>query len=153
MPREKYNVDIAATCHEVFELLHNYDIRLEWDSMLSEARLLDGAETAGIGVRSLCVGTWRGLFLGLETEYVSFSPGKVAAVTLTNQPPFLDHFAATIKHEPLDNGRCRTTYIYFFRAKPHFLAPILEPLINVMLKREVRNRLHSLRRYFENRPK
>ena len=33
---------------------------------------------AGLGVRSLCVGTWQSLFLPLETEYIRFTPGKVA---------------------------------------------------------------------------
>jgi hypothetical protein len=90
------------------------------------------------------------LFLPLETEYIRFSPGKAAAVTLTNRPLFFKQFSATIKHEDLGNGRCRTTYIYFFRAAPRFLAPILEPIMHLMLKREVRMRLASLRSYLEN---
>ncbi len=150
MPREKISVEIDASGEDVFEVIHNYDCRLEWDSMLSEARLLDGATTAGLGIRSLCVGTWQSLFLPMETEYIRFTSGKVAAVTLTNRPLFFDHFAATIKHEALANGRSKTTYIYFFRATPRFLAPVLEPIMNVMLKREVRNRLQSLRAYLED---
>ncbi len=103
-----------------------------------------------VGGRQRGLGTWRGLFLPLETEYIRFTPGKVAAVTLTNRPLFFDHFAATIKHEGLENGRCRTTYIYYFRAAPRFLAPVLEPVLNVMLRREVRGRLEALRNYFED---
>jgi hypothetical protein len=134
----------------VFDVIHDYSCRLEWDSMLREARLLDGATTAGVGVRSLCVGTWRSAFLGLETEYIRFEPGQVAAVKLTNQPPFFARFAATIRHDALNNGRSRTTYMYAFRARPHLLAPLLEPMMNLLLKREVQKRLHSLRHFLES---
>lgn len=151
MPRESLSVTISAPCTAVFDVIHDYGCRLAWDTMLREARLLDGATTAGIGVRSLCVGTWRSAFLALETKYIRFDPGRAAAVTLTNRPPFFDHFAATIRHEVVGNGRCRTTYIYFFRARPSCLAPLLEPVMNVMLKREVRNRLRALRHFLENR--
>ncbi|GAB4417411.1 MAG: hypothetical protein Fur0044_13060 [Anaerolineae bacterium] len=147
MPRAILSVEIDAPGDAVFQVVHDYGCRLEWDTMLQEARLLDGASTAATGVRSVCVGTWRSLFLALETEYVRFEPGRIAAVKLTNRPPFFERFAATIRHEAIGEGCSRTTYIYFFRARPRFLAPLLEPIMNALLKREVRQRLYSLRRY------
>ena len=148
MPRASVSVEVGASCTAVFNLIHDYGRRLEWDTLLSQAVLLDDAAEAGVGVRSLCVGTWRGLFLPLETEYISFEPGRVAAVSLTNRPPFFDQFAATIRHEPLGENRSRVTYIYFFRARPRLLAPLLEPLMNWLLRRETQNRLAALKRYF-----
>ncbi len=68
----------------VFDLVHDYDLRLSWDAMLSKAELL-GPEPA-IGVKSLCVGTWKSGYLPFETEYVAFAPGQVAAVKLTHRP-------------------------------------------------------------------
>ena len=68
MPRESVSVVIDAPCEAVFDLIHDYSRRLTWDTMLSEARLLGGATAAGIGVRTLCVGTWRSLYLAQETE-------------------------------------------------------------------------------------
>ena len=147
MPRASVSVEVGASCTAVFNLIHDYGRRLEWDTLLSQAVLLDDAAEAGVGVRSLCVGTWRGLFLPLETEYISFEPGRVAAVSLTNRPPFFDQFAATIRHESLGENRSRVTYIYFFRARPRLLAPLLEPLMNGLLRRETQNRLAALKRY------
>jgi hypothetical protein len=118
--------------------------------MLREARLLGGATAAGTGVRSVCAGTWRSAFLALETEYIRFEPGRVAAVKLTNRPPFFERFAATIRHDTLSEVRSRTTYIYSFRAHPRFLAPLLEPIMNALLRREVQKRLRSLRRFLES---
>ncbi len=149
MPRESQSIEIDASCRAVFDIVHDYARRLEWDPMLSEARLLAGATAADVGVRSRCVGTWKGAFQALETEYVRFQPGRVAAVKLTNRPAFFDHFAATLKHDALGEARSRATYIYSFRARPKFLAPLLEPIMRFMLTREVRRRLQSLRAFME----
>src|SRR5512143_1919675 len=118
MPRETLSIEIDASCDAVFDVIHDYGCRLEWDTMLREARLLGGATAAGMGVRSVCAGTWRSAFLALETEYVRFEPGRVAAVKLTNRPPFFEQFAATIRHDAVGGVRSRTTYIYSFRARP-----------------------------------
>lgn len=140
---------IGASCEAVFDAVHDYERRLEWDSMLSRATLLGGATAAKVGVRSVCVGTWKGGLLALETEYVRFERGQAAAVKLTNRPPFFGKFAATIRHTAIGQGRSRTTYVYSFRARPRLLAPILEPIMNAMLSREVRDRLQALRTFVE----
>jgi hypothetical protein len=150
MPRESVAIEIAAPCEAVFAVIHDYSCRLAWDTMLREARLLDGATAAGIGVRSLCVGTWRSAGLALETEYIRFEPGRVAAVKLTNRPLLFARFAATIRHDVISATRSRTTYIYAFRARPQYLAPLLEPLINTLLRHEVHRRLRALRSFLES---
>ena len=148
MQRGLVSIEVRAPAEAVFALIHDYARRLEWDSMLSEARLLGGARAADVGVRSRCVGTWRSAYLPMETEYVSFKRGRVAAVKLTNHPPFFDRFAATIKHEALANGRSRVTYIYSFSARPRIFAGVLEPIVKRMLDREVRARLEALRDWY-----
>ena len=145
MPRRAYSIEIAAPSERVFDLIHDYDRRLQWDSMLSEARLLAGARRAAVGVRSLCVGTWKSAYLPFETEYVRFERGEVAAVKLTNRPPLFARFAATIRHRPVAPGRSLTTYIYSFRARPRTFAAFLEPIIDFMLAREVQHRLAGLK--------
>src|SRR6516165_3483821 len=49
-------VDIDASCEEVFDAIHDYRIRLRWDTLLSKACIVDGSTEAGLGVRTLCVG-------------------------------------------------------------------------------------------------
>jgi hypothetical protein len=149
VPKESLSIEIRASCQTVFDLIHDYGRRLEWDSMLSRAALLGGAPAAALGVRSLCVGTWRSGFMGMETEYVRFERGCVAAVKLTNRPAFFGRFAATIRHSPLADGRSLTTYIYAFRARPRFLAFLLEPIMNLVLARQIRGRLKALRNFLE----
>lgn len=128
---------------EVFALLHDYDRRLEWDTLLKAARLTRGCTKAEQGATSLCVGKPMLGLVGMETRYVTFNPGVVAAVKLVNRPPFFSEFAATIRHE--DNAEGSTaTYQFRFAAKPRWLLWLLEPIMLKMLKRETAKRLEAL---------
>jgi hypothetical protein len=151
VPRSSVCVEINAPCRAVFDVLHDYSRRLEWDTLLSSADLLDGATQAGVGVRSRCVGTWRTGRIPVETEYISFEPGRIAAVRLTNHPPLFAEFSASIRHEPLGDHRSRLTYIYSITTRPALLRGVLDPLIGAALRRETRRRLQALREYVENR--
>lgn len=130
----------------VFALLHDYQRRLEWDTLLCEARLTRGHRQAGPGATSLCVGKpWLGR-IGLETRYVTFSPGSVAAVEMINRPPFFESFAASIRHHDTDRGSI-ATYKLRFVARPAWLRPVLEPIMLVILRRETEKRLAALARF------
>ena len=79
MPRGTHSIEISASCDAVFELIHNYDTRLQWDSMLCDATLLGAAAELVKGVRTRCVGNWKCLWLAIEADYLSYEKGKVAA--------------------------------------------------------------------------
>jgi hypothetical protein len=149
MPRARICVDLPVSCDTAFAVIHDYSRRVDWDTMLRSARLLDGATQAGLGARTVCAGTWRTAFLALETEYIRFAPGRAAAVTLTKRPWFFERFAATMQHQAIGPARSRLVYTYSFRARPRRLAPLFEPLMNRLLRRETRQRLRALRSYLE----
>lgn len=88
----------------------------------------------------------------METEYVQFVQGEVAAVRLTNRPPFFERFAATIRHADLGAGRSRVTYIYSFHARPRVLAWLLEQIMDQWLAWETRRRLAALRDWASTSP-
>ncbi len=149
MPRNQSSLLIHASAAEVFALVHDYDQRLAWDSLLSEARILDDAKTVQKGTRTLCVGKVSTFKIPMVTEYINYEPGRVAAVKLCNHPPFFDAFAATIRHEEVSMNESRITYTYSFEAKPHFLRWCLNPLINWRLQGETQARLQSLKAFIE----
>ena len=149
MPKGKCTIEVPVTAQTAFDLVHNYEVRLTWDSMLSEARLLNGATEPAQGVSSRCVGNWKCLWLPIEAEYVTYKPGEVAAVKMTNRPLFFKQFAATIRHDDLGEGRSRVTYIYNFNSKPSWAAWLFEPVMHFCLKREVNHRLQALQQAFE----
>jgi hypothetical protein len=84
----------------------------------------------------------------METEYVTFARGRVAAVKLTNRPSLFERFAATIKHQALTETRSRITYIYSFSTRPRILAPILDPVVDRIMAQAIRGRLLALQLFF-----
>jgi hypothetical protein len=147
-------VDIDAPCQEVFDVIHDYGVRLRWDTLLSEACIVDGSQEAGLGVRTLCVGRSAIASIGMETVYISFDRPRVAAVRMKRGPWFIADFAASIRHTALSPfGENRSRVIYKFRivARPRWLHAILDPLLRLIFQRETVKRLASLKRYIEGR--
>lgn len=148
MPRAEISATIPASAADVFALLHDYDRRLSWDSLLSEAYLTDGWTKAEKGAVSVCVGRPSLGRLALKTVYVSFQPPRVAAVKMLNSPPFFATWAASIRHEVLDAESSRVTYTYNFTARPRLLRWLLEPIMSVVFAYETRRRLRALAEHF-----
>jgi len=110
---------VNATPEVVFALTQNYSERLTWDPFLRQAVLLNGATEPKVGVRAWCVAR---LGIGMETEYVSFTPPRIAAVKMTRGPKVLETFGGTWEFTPVDAVRTKVTFRYQLRARPHWLA-------------------------------
>jgi len=139
---------IPASAGDVFALVHDYERRLEWDTLLRAAYLDDGHEVAAKGATSVCVGRRRLGGLALRTRYVSFDPPKVAAVEMINSPPFFGTWAASIRHVEVGPAESRITYTFHFRARPRWLAWLFEPIMLVVFRWETRKRLRALAAHF-----
>lgn len=152
MPQGSVTEVIPARSDEVFRVLHNYSRRLEWDTLLQEARLCEGWSRAELHAQSVCTGKWYLGGIALRTEYVSFDPPRVASVRMLNRPVFFDSFAATIRHEDGADGSSSVEYKYNFRARPPFLRWLLHPAMAAIFRWETKKRLRALRNYFVNGP-
>lgn len=151
MPHGSIIETIPASSAAVFQLLHDYDRRLEWDTLLQDARLCDNWHAAALHATSICTGRWFLGGLAFKTEYVSFNPPEVAAVKMLNRPLFFDSFAATIRHRDLAGGSSTVEYKYSFTARPAWLRWFLHPCMAVAFRMETRKRLRALRRFFSER--
>ena len=145
-------VDIAAPPEAIFDLIHDYGRRLEWDPFLCEARLLGDAREAGPGVRALCRARLRSGGGAMETVYVSFQRPAVAAVKMTRGPFYLAEFAASLRQLPLTNGSTRVSYKFHLAGRPRWLRVVMEPILAIVFRRETRRRLAALRSFLERRP-
>lgn len=137
---------VRGTPDALFALTQDYARRLEWDPFLRSAELVGGATKAGPGVRAWCV-AHNGL--GMETEYVSFTPPRVAAVKMTRGPWFIGGFAGSWRFFPEADGRTRVVFRYSVQARPAWLRPLLDPVLVRVFTREVRRRLRGLRDFVE----
>lgn len=151
MPHGKITAVIPASAAEVFELLHDYSQRLKWDTLLSDARLSGEAQFAAAGVESVCTGRWYLGGIPMATRYVTFKPGKVAAVKLTNRPAFFETFAASIRHADLPGGGSSIEYAWNFTARPACLQFVLHPLMQSIFRIETGKRLAALATWFQKR--
>ena len=149
MRSSEASIDIRAKPERVFDLIHDYGRRLEWDTFLKEACILDGAGRAGLGVKTRCTGRSGFGGLAMETVYVSYDRPGVAAVKMTNGPAVLQTFAASIRQAEVAPGVTRVTYRFNFSTRPRWLRPILDRLAAALFLREVRHRLAALKRNLE----
>jgi len=139
---------IPASRDAVFELIHDYDRRLEWDTLLRAAYLDDGFTRAEKGATSVCVGRLGVGGIRMKTAYVTFERPTAAAVKLLEPSALFARWAASIRHEELDAGASRVTYTFEFSARPRALRWLLEPILLPIFRMETRRRLAALREFF-----
>lgn len=137
----EHSAIVDAAPETVFALTQDYKQRLTWDPFLKEARLLDGATKPGVGVRAWCVAQWR---IGMETEYVSFAPPRIAAVKMTRGPWMLEKFGGAWEFTPVDGGRTKVTFRYQLRTRPRWISWAVEPMARRWFSRETRLRVAAL---------
>jgi hypothetical protein len=146
MPQGSVRELLPARADRVFALLHDYDRRLEWDTLLCEAYLTEGWSQAHTGAIAVCRGRRRLGGMALKTVYVTFVPGRVAAVKMINRPPFIDSFAATIRHEDREDNS-DVEYKFNFTARPRWLRWLLHPVMARIFTWETKRRLAALRTF------
>lgn len=140
MPTFERSIEVSAPREALFWWMQDYDRRLEWDSFLIEARLID-ASRAAVGVRAWCVDR---AGRGMETEYVSFKPPARVAVRMTKGPWMFRSFAGSWAYEELAPDRTRVVFRYHVEARPH-LGPITDWILERVFAREMKDRLEALR--------
>ena len=145
MPTLQCAEEIQASSQALFALTQDYEHRLDWDPFLREARVLDAREV-GVGVKTWCV-AWFGP--GMETEYVSLSAPRVAAVKMTRGPWFLERFAASWQFDEREPGVTLVTFRYYITIRPRWLKWVLEPVCTLVFRYEMRKRLRGLKRFVE----
>ncbi|MDP9372248.1 MAG: SRPBCC family protein [Chloroflexota bacterium] len=148
MAHGRVSAIIPAPSAAVFDLLHDYDRRLAWDTLLQAAYLDDGFTAAAQGATAVCVGRRSLGGIALKTVYVSFERPRLAAVKMVNAPPFFATWAASIRHEDRADGHSAIAYTFTFTARPRWCRAVLEPLLRLAFLWETRRRLRALAAHF-----
>ncbi len=135
----------------VFEVLHDYTRRLEWDTLLSAAYTVDN-EPPATGVEAVCTARRSLGGISFRTRYVTFRPpvdgqAGLAAVTLVKPASVFATWAASIRHEDLTPGRSSLTYTFTFTCRPLLLSTATEPVAEQTFRLEIARRLTALSDY------
>ncbi len=143
------SITIGQPSTIVFDAVHDYHRRLEWDTLLRRAYTIDDAPP-GKGVVSVCAAKWHLGGLVFATRYVSFSRPTLAAVTLVRPYFIFDMWSASIRHKDLPatgGGPAASELVYTLtlRCRPGWLARPLEAVAIRLFSRETSRRLTALR--------
>lgn len=146
MPTIQAELDIAAPQAPLFDLAQDYARRLEWDPFLRAIEFRDGAREAAVGVR-VWVRARNGL--AMEVRYITLRRPEQVAMTMVEGPAIFRRFSGAWLFRALAPGRTRVIFRYHFEVRPTWLAPLLDPAIGAVLRRDMRARLAGLRRAAE----
>jgi ribosome-associated toxin RatA of RatAB toxin-antitoxin module len=139
---EKIHID--NTQEIIFDYTQDYHNRLNWDTFLRKAELINGATKADKGVKAYCVAK-NGL--GMETEYVSFNKPKVTAVKMTKGPFIFKTFLGSWTFKELKPEVTEVTFLYAFELR--FPFSLLTYFIKRNLQNNVQQRLLDLKTCIE----
>ena len=128
----------------IFNYTQDYNKRLEWDTLLKQAELINGATEAGKGVKARCVAR-NGL--GMETRYVTFSRPWTTAIKMTKGPYMFKKFAGSWTFRDVTAGTAKVTFLYNYRLR--FPFTLVGGMIKSNLRDNVRKRLRGLKKCVE----
>lgn len=142
------SLTIAAPAAEVFDTVHDYHVRLQWDTLLRGAYTVDD-RSPGKGVVAICSAKWHLGGFVFATRYVTFRRPTLAAVTLTKPYFIFENWSASIRHSDVAEQRSEVVYTLSMRCRPALLARPLEAVAGALFRIETQRRLRALKRYLE----
>lgn len=137
---------VARSAEALFALSQDYTRRLEWDTYLSQAYLLGDAHSASVGVESYCKSRSGP---AMVSKYISYSPPTHAAVEMVRGPLILGQFGGTWRFRQLQPQATEVQFIYNFKARPRFLAWLIEPVLAAFYRHDMERRLQAFKLWAE----
>lgn len=143
----KFTEAIIINCSQTktFDYTQDYNSRLQWDTFLKRAELIEGAARAEKGVKAYCVAK-NGL--GMVTEYVSFIRPKATAIKMTKGPYLFKSFLGSWTFKDLGHSQTEVIFLYSFILR--FPFSIIPGFIKSRLQANVRQRLIDLKTNMES---
>ena len=138
-------ISIVAAPEVIFDYTQDYGNRLNWDTFLKRAELIEGAQKADKGVKAYCVAK-NGL--GMVTEYVSFNRPKVTAIKMTKGPFLFKAFLGSWTFKEITPATTEVTFLYSFELR--FPFSLLTSFIKQSLRSNVQQRLLDLKTCIEH---
>lgn len=152
--------DIAVSPSKVWDAIHKYEHRLEWDRMLRDLAV-DGVaprQAAAINVGSEVTqwARWTAGGVMMKARYLVSRPPTAteagyAKVEMIRGPWFFRSFTAQSELIALDANSTRSVAKYEFECGPKWLRWIIEPIVLAVFRHETTARWVSLKRYLEVR--
>jgi len=146
----KHQIEINLNQTDLFDLTQDYSRRLEWDTYLSEAYLLNGAKFADVGVDSFCKNKSGSVMI---SRYISFNRPSVAAVTMIKGSYILSRFSGAWNVKKIDEMNSILIFTYNFELKGGLLGRLILPVVAYLFSNDMKKRLNTIKSYVESKYK
>lgn len=144
----KRSIEINSSQNNVFEITQNYHVRLEWDSYLTEARLLGDSQSASIGKESYCKNK---LGMVMISKYISYKSPDVAAVKMIKGPGILKKFSGAWNVKSIGVEESLVTFTYNYELNGKIINKLFGSISAYFFGWEMKVRLNYLKKYCERR--
>lgn len=152
MQRKVVAITVDAPAQRVFDVVHDYNVRTQWDTLLRSAAMAGGHDPAKDAV-AVCSAHWYLGGLTFRTRYVTFNRPSLAAVTLVKPYFIFQKWSASIRHRDVEGSggsASEVVYTLNLQCRPAWLAKPLEAVAGRLFALETQRRLVALKSYVEN---
>ena len=133
----------------VFDAFHYHHWKVQWDSLVADTQISDGAPCPYVGAISTNGGAGLLRPLAMETEFVAFDRPRLAAATMRGRSFPFGRRAASMRHVPLTGGRSTLIYSYTLETHPSALRWLMEPVVDRLFLHATRKRFRRLAAWLE----
>lgn len=150
--------EIAARPEAVWAAIHDYGIRLDWDTMLRQVavdgRIAPESCPVGVGTEVTQWARWQAGGVAIQVCYTTYEPPTessdgLAIVNMIHGPWFFDSFSAEVAIKRQADGSSLCDATYQIECRPRALRAIVEPATRFMFARETKIRWRALKRYLQ----
>jgi len=149
MVHERFEFMMPASCDVVFDAFHYHFWRRRWDSLVHATHVLDGSASPFVGAVTANRGGGLLRLLAMQTQFISYQPGRVAAATMRGRSFPFARWAASMRHRPLADGRSVMLYTYRFETSPPVLRWLMEPVTRWLFDWQTRRRFRRMQRFLQ----
>ena len=148
MPRVQSETTVELNIKKAFALSQTYgEVRYMWDPFVKEQHLLDGANTAAKGVKTI---TKSKHGLTMISEYITFKAPTHVGMRMIKGPKFFSSFSGGWNFSELPEGKTKVIWRYNFVTKPKFLSIIMNPIGIALLQKDIDQRLAAFKKACSN---
>jgi hypothetical protein len=149
MVHDRFQYEMPAAAEVVFDAFHYHHWRHRWDSLVDVTRVVGGAPCPYVG--AITENSGGGLLkpLSMRTRFLSFDRPKVAAAIMQGRSFPFARWAASMRHQQIDEYQSLMIYTYSFECGPRGLRWLLEPITKRVFDRQTHRRFARMRAFLE----
>ncbi len=145
MARRCLILTMPGSAANAFEVFHNHEKRLLWDTLLSSTHIEGGGIHPYIGAIAANRGRGWMRSLRMRTQFVNYRPSEIAAAASVCPSGLIEFWAASMRHRDIAVGQSELIYTFNIKLRP-FLR-IFDPLAAWIFERESRRRFAVMADY------